>query len=83
MADEELDLGGRRNSNVESLDGEFNWSKSLDASSPDGVLGLEANLDPSLDVLDVSREHEEDEGVDDPVSFKKFIVLRVNFRLCV
>ena len=71
MADEELDRKGRRNSSLESpgLDGEFNWSKSLDESSTDGVLGLETHLDPSLDVLDVSREQGDDDAVDDPVSF--------------
>jgi hypothetical protein len=74
MAEEELDSRGRRDSTLESpdLDVEFNWSKSLDESSTDGVLGLETNLDPTLDVLDVSREQGEDEAVDDPVSCYKY-----------
>lgn len=68
MGDEESDSRGRRDSALESpdLDGEFNWSKSLDESSTDGVLGLETNLDPNLDVLDDSREQGEDDSVDDP-----------------
>ena len=75
MADEESNSRSRGNSISESpgLDGDFNWSKSLerlDSSSTDGVLGLETSLDPSLDVLDVSGDHGEDEAVDDPVSFQ-------------
>ena len=73
MAEEELNPRGRRDSATADespdLDVEFNWSKSIDESSTDGVLGLETNLDPSLDMLDVSREQGEDDAVDDPVSF--------------
>jgi hypothetical protein len=77
MGDEESDSRGRRDSALESpdLDGEFNWSKSLDESSTDGVLGLETNLDPNLDVLDDSREQGEDDSVDDPVSFNSLYIV--------
>ena len=80
MADEASDSGGRRDSALDSpdLDGDFNWSKSLDSSAQDGVLALETSLDPSLDVLDVSREH--DETVDDPVRFSVYI--NYDFTLC-
>ena len=75
MADDESDSRGRRDSALESpgLDVEFNWSKSLDESSTDGVLGLETNLDPALDSLDDSRDQGGEDAVDDPVRiFIKF-----------
>ena len=61
MGDEVLTSIGRRDSTSPTGLGEFNWSKSLDESSPDGV------LDPTLDVLDVGRDQGDDEAVDDPV----------------
>ncbi|XP_046842691.1 polyadenylate-binding protein 2-like [Xenia sp. Carnegie-2017] len=60
MGDEVLTSIGRRDSTSPTGLGEFNWSKSLDESSPDGV------LDPTLDVLDVGRDQGDDEAVDDP-----------------
>ena len=79
MADEESDSRGRLGSALDSpgLDVEFNWSKSLDESSTDGVLGLETNLDPTLDSLDDSREQGGDDAVDDPVRIAYFLLVIV------
>ena len=83
MADEGGNSKGRRDSALESpdLDVEFNWSKSLDESSTDGVLGLETNLDPTLDALDVSREQGEDDAVDDPVSCSSLYFAHIFYSL--